>query len=122
MRTDDFGREVSLAKPTKSNPLRCGRLFTIGVAVGAGLCLGMGPPLPLLDKAFSAAAATGGPGASSQPVLPRQWLVLRGALLDSGIGDVSLAQQRADETMMRGKWLALQDALESSWLERVAAR
>ena len=121
MRTDDFGREIASAQPTQSNPFRCGRLFTIGVAVGAGLCLGMGPPLPLLDKAFSAAAASG-PGVLSEPTLPRQWLVLRDALLDLDIADTSLAQQRADEDMLRGKWLALRDALESPWSDRIAAR
>jgi hypothetical protein len=121
MRTDDFGREIASVKPKKPNMLRGGRLFTFGVALGAGLCLGMGPPLPLLDKAFSAAVA-GEPRASDEPVMPRQWLALRNAVLEPDFADAGLARQRADEDLLRGKWLALRDALESSWSDRIAAR
>ena len=121
MRTDDFGREIGSAKPTKPIAFRSGRLFTLGLALGAGLCLGMGPPLPLLDQAFSAVAASG-PGASDQSFTSRHWPVLRDALFDSEIAGAPLARQRADEDMLRGKWLALRDALESSWSDRIASR
>jgi hypothetical protein len=120
MRTDDYGREIAQARARTSLVVRGGRLFTFGVAVGIGVCLGMGPPLPLLDEAFSAAAARD--AAPPRHLLPRQWLVLRNALIDPSLTGVAVAQQRADEDLLRGKWLALQNALASSWSERIAAR
>ena len=120
MRTDDFGREIASATGNKTKIFRGGKLFTFGLAVGAGICVGMGPPLPLLDKALSAAASETAP--RPQSVLPRQWLVLRGALLDPSVTGLTYPEQQADQALLHGKWLAIQDALESAWSERIASR
>jgi hypothetical protein len=121
MRTDDFGRELTQANPARSMLLRGGRLFTFGVALGVGLCFGMGPPLPLLDNMFSAAASEP-TAAPEQSRLPRQWQVLRNALIDPSVTGIAYAEQQADEQLLRSKWLTLRDALASSWAERIAAR
>ncbi len=121
MRTDDFGCEIAAATSNKSRFARGGRLFTFGLALGIGVCIGMGPPLPLLDKALSAAVASE-PAPPPQSLLPRQWLVLRNALLDTSVTGISYPQQQADQALLRGKWLAIQDALESAWSDRLAAR
>lgn len=120
MRTDDFGREIGSARGNKSNIFRCGRLFTFGLALGIGVCVGMGPPLPLLDKALSAVASE--PVAPVVPELPRQWLVLRNALLDTSVTDITYSEQQADQALLRGKWLAIEDALQSVWSDRIASR
>ena len=122
MRTDDFGRELTHANSARSTLLRSGRLFTIGVALGVGLCFGFGPPLPLLDNPFSAAAASEPTAPAESPHLPRQWLVLRNALVDPSVTGITYAEQQADEQLLRSKWLTLRDALASSWAERIAAR
>lgn len=120
MRTDDYGHEIAPLSPGKPRFAGAGRLFTFGVALGVGLCVGMGPPLPLLDKIFPAAVAS--EPAPEMHTLPRQWLVLRNALLDPGVTGVSYPEQRADEDLLRSKWLALQDALSVVWSDRLVAR
>lgn len=120
MRTDDFGREIASATRGKSNIFRGGRLFTFGLALGIGVCIGMGPPLPLLDKALSAAASE--PAPPPQSVFPRQWLVLRNALTEASVTGIGYPEQQADQALLRGKWLAIQDALASAWSDRLASR
>jgi hypothetical protein len=120
MRTDDYGHEIAPLNSRKYKFAGAVRLFTFGVALGAGLCVGMGPPLPLFDRIFPTAVAS--EPAPMSHVLPRQWLVLRNALLDTGVTGISYAQQRQDEDLLRGKWLALQDALSTVWSDRLAAR
>lgn len=121
MRTDDFGREIALANPKKSIMARGGRLFAMGIALGVGVCFGMGPPAPLLDKVLSQAVA-GEPAAPAEHVLPRQWMVLRNALLDPSVTGISYPERQQDEQLLHSKWLVLRDALATSWADRIAAR
>ena len=120
MRTDDYGHEIAPLNPRKSRFSGAGRLFTFGVALGVGLCVGMGPPLPLIDTIFPAAAASEPAPPAHQ--LPRQWLVLRNALLDPSVTGISYPEQRQDQELLRGKFLAVQDALSAAWSDRIATR
>ena len=121
MRTDDFGREMAPATIRKSIVTRSARLFVLGAAVGAGLCIGMGPPLPLLDEALSAAAREV-PEPADTHLLPRKWLVLRDAVLDSAALDRPVAEKQAAAQLLREKWALLQDALASAWSGRSVLR
>lgn len=120
MRTDDYGREIAQAR-RKSNMLGGSRLFTFGLALGVGVCFGMGPPLPLLDTVLPAAVA-GEPTMPEPPTLPRQWLVLRDALFDPSVTGATYDEQEADMRLLHEKWMALQDALVSSFEDRIASR
>ncbi len=120
MRTDDYGREIAQI-PRKSNMLGGGRLFTIGLALGVGACFGMGPPLPVLDTVLPAAVASE-PAMPEHPALPRQWLVLRNALIDPSVTGATSTEQEADVRLLHEKWVALQDALASSFENRIASR
>lgn len=120
MRTDSLGREIAPDKK-KLSMFRGSRLFAFGLAVGAGICVGMGPPLPLLDKALARAAAHV-PVVPAQSSLPRQWLVLRDAVLDPNVTGVTYSQQQADIQLLRGKWLAVSDAVESALSNAIATR
>ena len=120
MRTDDYGREIAQSR-RKSNMLGGGRLFTFGLALGVGMCFGMGPPLPLLDSVLPAAIA-GEPTSPEPPVLPRQWLVLRNALIDPSVTGVAYAKQEADMRLLHEEWVALRDALTLSCEDRIASR
>jgi hypothetical protein len=120
MRTDDFGREIASATGKRVGILRGGRLFAFGLALGIGVCIGMGPPIPLLDEALSATASE--PVMPTVPALPRRWLVLRDALLDASVTGIGYAEQQEDQALLRSKWRAVQDALESAWSDRIAAR
>lgn len=56
MTTDEFGRERASEGRGTATFFRNVRVFLLGVAVGAGVCLGMGPPLPLIDMPSAEAA------------------------------------------------------------------
>ncbi|HEY5208904.1 MAG TPA: hypothetical protein VIJ42_05590 [Stellaceae bacterium] len=109
MVTDDCGREIALTGYVKTRMIGGGRLFLIGIALGAGLCAGFGPQLPLLDMSLQSAAAAEPPKAET---MPHRWLVLRNALLDTSVTGASRDDQRVAVVALHGKWLALRDALQ----------
>lgn len=69
MRTDDYGKEIMRQV---SRRRRGGRLFILGLATGVGLCLGLGPPLPMVSPQYYPTATTDDGGWSSVS-LPRRW-------------------------------------------------
>ena len=116
MRTDDFGHEIAPPAPRKSPLLGGVKVFLFGIALGAGLCVEMGPQLPSLDVTTSTANASEPGGVRSPP-----WLALGNALLDPAVTGASPAErQEAVETLHR-RWLALLDALQDMDSDRIGA-
>jgi hypothetical protein len=104
MKTDDLGHESVPDKSAKSVLYRPIRSYFTGVAIGAGLCLGMGPPLPLLHFADNVAIAQ---EQGADTPRPWQWQAWRDGLLDKGVAAASFAAERESVTLFQRRWHVL---------------
>jgi hypothetical protein len=114
MKTDEFGREFASEKRIESVFFRGLRVYLSGVAIGAGLCLGMGPPLPLINSISGAVnTVEQAPG----NLAPRLW---PDALLAPAIASISV--QAEAFALLQDKWQVLNRALDQVENQRNGGR
>jgi hypothetical protein len=94
MVTDEFGHEVVREGRRESAFFRGLRVYLSGVAIGTGLCLGMGPPLPVINSMTDIITQS---EAAAGNMLPR--------------ADIAVSAQRQAIELLEKRWEVLNRTL-----------